>query len=60
MTKDRSKRANFVRKLMDTRKDMGDKAIEHIHEVRIVHIEDFNSLLLLSYFLSSGALESWP
>jgi hypothetical protein len=33
MEQDRSSRARFVRNLMKTRKDMGDKALEHIHEV---------------------------
>lgn len=31
--KDKSFRANFIKKLMKTRKSMGDKAVEHIHEV---------------------------
>ena len=33
MEQDRSSRARFVRNLMKTRKSMGDKALEHIHEV---------------------------
>lgn len=30
---DRKKRAEFIRKLIGTRKQMGDRALEHIHEV---------------------------
>jgi hypothetical protein len=33
MEQDRSKRARYVKKLMKTRRSMGDKALEHIHEV---------------------------
>jgi hypothetical protein len=33
MEEDMSKRALFVKKLMATRKSMGDRALEHIHEV---------------------------
>lgn len=31
--RDRKKRANFIRKLIDTRKSMGDSALSHIHEI---------------------------
>ncbi len=31
--KDNKYRADFIRKLMKTRKSMGDKAVEHIHEI---------------------------
>ncbi len=30
---DREKRAKRVRRLIQTRKSMGDKALEHIHEI---------------------------
>ena len=31
--KDRYKRSEFIRKLVDTRKSLGDHSLEHIHEV---------------------------
>ncbi len=33
MDKDREKRAKFIRKLIKSRKDVGDHALEHIHEI---------------------------
>lgn len=33
MTKDREKRARFVRNLLKTRKQLGDSSVDHIHEI---------------------------
>ncbi len=33
MDKDREKRAKFIRKLIKSRRDVGDHALEHIHEI---------------------------